>query len=41
MLLHKYNELKDAGQILLGRLAELEDTTTKEEYKKFGLSFDD
>jgi len=39
--LHKYNELKDAGQILLGKLAELENTTTKEEYKRFDLDFED
>ncbi|XP_071947274.1 DNA repair protein SWI5 homolog isoform X2 [Antedon mediterranea] len=36
--LHEYNELKDAGQMLL---ATLEGRTTKEMYEKFGLDLDD
>ena len=39
--LHEYNEIKDAGQILLGKLAEVERTTTASLYEKFGLSLDD
>ena len=39
--LHEYNEVKDAGQILLGKLAEVERTTTASLYEKFGLSLDD
>lgn len=39
--LHEYNEIKDAGQILLGKLAELERTTTASLYEKFELSLDD
>jgi len=40
-MLHRYNELKDAGQILLGKLAELESTTTKDEYQKYDLNLED
>jgi len=39
--LHEYNELKDAGVALMGRLAELEESTVKEMYKRFGLELDD
>jgi Swi5 len=39
--LHEYNELKDAGQALLGRLAVLRETTTKALYADFGLELDD
>lgn len=40
-LLHDYNEAKDAGQALLGRLAHLEGCTTKEMYSQFDLSLDE
>jgi hypothetical protein len=40
-LLHRYNEAKDAGQVLLGRLAHLEGRTTKEMYEKFDLDLDE
>jgi len=40
-LLHRYNDLKDAGQAMLGRLAELEGTTTRAMYAKFDLDMDD
>lgn len=40
-LLHDYNEAKDAGQALLGRLAHLEGCTTKDMYEEFELSLDD
>ena len=36
-LLHRYNDLKDAGQAMLGKLAELEGTTTRVMYAKYGL----
>ncbi|XP_066436580.1 DNA repair protein SWI5 homolog [Eleutherodactylus coqui] len=40
-LLHEYNELKDTGQMLLGRLAVLRGVTTKDLYAEFGLDLDD
>ncbi|XP_073397486.1 DNA repair protein SWI5 homolog, partial [Dendrobates tinctorius] len=40
-LLHEYNELKDAGQMLLGRLAAVRGVTTKALYTEFGLDLDD
>ena len=39
--LHEYNEMKDIGQMLLGRLAELRTTTTSALYREFGLSLED
>ena len=38
--LHEYNEIKDVGQILLGRIAEIEGTTTTSLYERFGLELD-
>jgi len=40
-LLHEYNELKDAGVQMLGRLAEVEGTTSTEMYQRYGLKLDD
>lgn len=40
-LLHQYNDMKDVGQLLLGRLAELEGKTTKELYSHYGLDVND
>ncbi|XP_069465245.1 DNA repair protein SWI5 homolog [Ambystoma mexicanum] len=40
-LLHEYNDLKDAGQLLLGRLAVLRGVTTKDLYKEFNLDVED
>ncbi|KAM9324329.1 DNA repair protein SWI5 homolog [Gastrophryne carolinensis] len=40
-LLHEYNELKDTGQMLLGRLAVLQGVTTKELYSEFGMELED
>ncbi|XP_041429294.1 DNA repair protein SWI5 homolog [Xenopus laevis] len=40
-LLHEYNELKDAGQMLLGRLAVLRGVTTKVLYAEFGMNLED
>ena len=40
-LLHDYNEIKDAGQVLLGRLAHLEGCTTKAMYEQFNLALDE
>ncbi|KAF9365847.1 swi5-like zinc finger protein [Mortierella sp. NVP85] len=39
--LHRYNEIKDAGQIILGKCAELEGTTIKKQYEIFGLDPED
>jgi hypothetical protein len=39
--LHDYNDLKDAGQALLGRLAEIEGITTRDMYKRYNLETDD
>ncbi|KAG0324922.1 swi5-like zinc finger protein [Dissophora globulifera] len=39
--LHRYNEVKDAGQIILGKVAELEGTTIKKQYEVFGLDSED
>lgn len=39
--LHEYNEMKDAGQLLLGKLAEREGTTTAALYGRFGLDSQD
>lgn len=38
--LHEYNEIKDVGQMLLGKMAELEGTTTTALYERFGLDLD-
>ena len=40
-LLHRYNDMKDAGQLLIGRIAEIEGTTTKALYTAFGLELSD
>lgn len=39
--LHAYNEMKDIGQMLLGRLAVQLGVTTRELYSRFGLQLDD
>ncbi len=38
--LHTYNEMKDAGQVLLGQLAVLEGVTTAQLYTRYKLSLD-
>ena len=38
--LHEYNEIKDVGQMLLGKIAEVEGTTTTALYERFGLDLD-
>ncbi|XP_019643523.1 PREDICTED: DNA repair protein SWI5 homolog [Branchiostoma belcheri] len=40
-MLHRYNEMKDVGQMLLGRLATLEGVTMREMYQRFGLDLED
>ncbi|KAM3843120.1 DNA repair protein SWI5 homolog, partial [Diretmus argenteus] len=40
-LLHEYNDIKDIGQTLLGRLASLRGTTTRDLYSHFDLELDD
>lgn len=39
--LHEYNDIKDIGQSLLGRIAALRGTTTRDLYTHFGLELDD
>ena len=39
--LHEYNDIKDAGQILMGKMAEVEGTTSVRLYKQYGLELDD
>ena len=39
--LHEYNEVKDIGQILLGKLAEMEGLTTSHLYQRYDLTLDD
>lgn len=39
--LHRYNEIKDAAQLVLGRLAEMEEVTLKEMHEKYGVSASD
>ncbi|XP_068735658.1 DNA repair protein SWI5 homolog [Montipora capricornis] len=39
--LHEYNEIKDVGQLIIGKLAEIDGTTTKAMYQEFGLDLDD
>uniref|UniRef100_A0A8C6YK87 DNA repair protein SWI5 homolog n=1 Tax=Naja naja TaxID=35670 RepID=A0A8C6YK87_NAJNA len=40
-LLHEYNEIKDTGQMLLGRLAVIRGVTTKDLYPEFDLDLND
>ena len=40
-VLHHYNEVKDVGQMLLGKAAEVEGMTVSDMYEKFGLQFED
>ncbi|XP_072104838.1 DNA repair protein SWI5 homolog isoform X1 [Mobula birostris] len=39
--LHEYNDIKDVGQILLGKLAIVRGVTIKDLYGEFGLELDD
>lgn len=39
--MHEYNDIKDIGQSLLGRIAALRGTTTRDLYSHFGLDLDD
>ena len=39
--LHRYNDVKDAGQELMGRLAVLEGESTEAMYRKYDLELDD
>lgn len=39
--LHEYNEVKDVGQALLGKLAQLTGQTTRKLYPDFGLSLEE
>ncbi|RUO96543.1 hypothetical protein BC936DRAFT_141863, partial [Jimgerdemannia flammicorona] len=39
--LHEYNEIKDVGQMLLGKVAATEGTTIKKMYERFGVDLDD
>ncbi|XP_060572016.1 DNA repair protein SWI5 homolog [Ruditapes philippinarum] len=39
--LHEYNEIKDVGQLVLGRLANLEGVRSKDLYDQYGLNLED
>ena len=39
--LHEYNEIKDTGIVLIGKLAEVESLTTIDLYEAFGLQVED
>ncbi|XP_071096760.1 DNA repair protein SWI5 homolog [Haliotis cracherodii] len=39
--LHEYNEIKDTGQMILGRIATMEAVRTKDLYEKYGLELED
>lgn len=39
--LHRYNDVKDAAQLVLGRLAEIERVTLKEMHKKYNVPSDE
>lgn len=39
--LHDYNELKDIGTTIIGRIAEQEGVQTKDVYERYGLNNDD
>lgn len=39
--LHRYNEIKDAAQLAMGRLAELDGVTTKEIHERYNVSMMD
>nr|XP_013811399.1 PREDICTED: DNA repair protein SWI5 homolog [Apteryx mantelli mantelli] len=40
-LLHEYNDIKDAGQMLLGKLAVIRGVTTKQLYPEYDLELSD
>lgn len=39
--LHRYNEIKDAAQLVLGRLADIEQVTLKEVHKRYNVPVDE
>ncbi|KAJ2059558.1 swi5-like zinc finger protein [Coemansia sp. S146] len=39
--LHRYNDIKDAGQMLFGKLADLKGKTVKEIYKDYNVDIED
>ncbi|KAL4218735.1 swi5-like zinc finger protein [Mactra antiquata] len=39
--LHEYNEIKDVGQLVLGRIASIEGLRTKDLYERYNLALDD
>ncbi|KXS22218.1 hypothetical protein M427DRAFT_150561 [Gonapodya prolifera JEL478] len=39
--LHDYNELKDLGQSLLGKMGEIEGLTTRKMYERYGMELED
>ncbi|XP_060068064.1 DNA repair protein SWI5 homolog [Ylistrum balloti] len=40
-MMHHYNEIKDVGQMVLGRIAELDGVRTRDLYKEYGLDIND
>ncbi|XP_046547763.1 DNA repair protein SWI5 homolog [Haliotis rubra] len=39
--LHEYNEIKDTGQMILGRIATMEAVRTKDLYERYSLGLED
>ncbi|KAJ1965319.1 swi5-like zinc finger protein [Dipsacomyces acuminosporus] len=39
--LHRYNDIKDAGQILFGKLAELKGKTVRDVYEEYNVDIND
>lgn len=40
-LLHKYNDIKDVAQTLIGKLSEIEGISVKEMHNRFDLDMED
>lgn len=39
--LHAYNDLKDAAQMLMGRMAEIERVTVRDLYERYGVDLEE
>ncbi|XP_021375299.1 DNA repair protein SWI5 homolog isoform X1 [Mizuhopecten yessoensis] len=40
-MMHQYNEIKDVGQMVLGRISELDGVRTRDLYSEYGLDIND